>query len=101
MEMPFLGVLNKLCRSQPAGAKICLLVSLGEIENQFVVGAWAEPWGVFRQGEEGICLEAAVSWWCWGHCFKVPNTVLGVAEKDMLMPAPPLVLSGGFGFPTL
>lgn len=49
-------------------------------------------------------------WWCWGHCggfwwrqkvFKVPNTVLGVAERDMLMQAAALVISNGFGFPTL
>lgn len=98
------------CRSQPAGAKICILVSLGEVKNQFVGGTWAEPWGVFHEGKEGIFLEAAVSWWCWGHCegfrwgqkvFKVPNTLLAVAERDMLMPALALVISDGFGFPAL
>lgn len=34
-------------------------------------------------------------------CLKVPSTVLGVAEGDMLIPAPALVISDGFGFPTL
>lgn len=81
MEMPFLGGLNKLCRSQPAGAKICLLVSLGKTENQFVGGAWAEPWGVFHQGKDGICLEAAGG---------AGDTVRGSGEYRMSLRCPTL-----------
>lgn len=33
--------------------------------------------------------------------FKVPSTVLGVAERDILMPAPASVITDGFGFPAL
>lgn len=117
MKMPFFwGGSNKHCRSQPAGAKICLLVLLGEVENLFVGNTRPVPRGVFCWGKEGFRLEAVGC--CCGAGLGMLGTLaggvrmgtksllshatlLGAAERDMLMPVPALAIPGGFACPAL
>ena len=73
-EDAFFGGSNKHCRSQPAAAKIHLLVPTGEVENLSGGDTWAVPRGAFCRGKErfsleavGLCCKAVVLvWGCWG-----------------------------------
>lgn len=102
------------------GAKICLLVLLGEVENLFVGDNLGCASGCFLPGEGRAFAwrlwDIAVSRWCWSggaedpgagisggdkKSLKVPNTALDAAERDRLMLAPALVIPGGFEYPAL